>query len=139
MAIEYFGQIPPWATGITSQSGGIPTGALIESGTNANGSYVRFANGTQICWLANIVDASVAATTSGNITWTFPVSFSGSTAIALASVTTSGAATDRELAARHLRVSIAGALAGSTPVAYYNAHTAALTVRIFVAAIGPWF
>jgi hypothetical protein len=35
--------------GVVSQSGGIPTGAVIERGSNANGHYVRFADGTQIC------------------------------------------------------------------------------------------
>ena len=35
--------------GTVSQSGGIPTGAIIERGSNANGEYVRFADGTQIC------------------------------------------------------------------------------------------
>lgn len=35
--------------GTVSQVGGVPTGALIEYGSNANGEYVRFANGTQIC------------------------------------------------------------------------------------------
>ena len=32
-----------------SQLGGVPTGGLIESGSNANGGYVKFANGTMIC------------------------------------------------------------------------------------------
>jgi len=36
--------------GTVSQVGGIPTGAIIERGSNANGEYVRFADGTQICW-----------------------------------------------------------------------------------------
>lgn len=35
--------------GTVSQSGGIPTGAIIQSGSNANGYYVRYADGTQIC------------------------------------------------------------------------------------------
>ncbi|MNJ61737.1 hypothetical protein D3C77_575420 [compost metagenome] len=35
--------------GTVSQSGGVPTGAIIESGSNANGTYTRFADGTQIC------------------------------------------------------------------------------------------
>ena len=34
--------------GTVSQSGGIPTGAVVERGSNANGEYVRFADGTQI-------------------------------------------------------------------------------------------
>lgn len=35
--------------GTVSQSGGVPTGGIIESGTNANGRYVRFADGSQWC------------------------------------------------------------------------------------------
>lgn len=35
--------------GGVAQSGGLPTGAVIERGQNANGAYVRFADGTQIC------------------------------------------------------------------------------------------
>ncbi|GAB5431297.1 MAG: pyocin knob domain-containing protein [Epibacterium sp.] len=35
--------------GTVSQSGGVPTGAIIERGGNANGEYVRLADGTQIC------------------------------------------------------------------------------------------
>ncbi|ETU80520.1 hypothetical protein Q094_06066, partial [Pseudomonas aeruginosa PS42] len=39
--------------GTVSQSGGAPTGAIIERGSNANGEYVRFADGTQICTNSN--------------------------------------------------------------------------------------
>jgi hypothetical protein len=35
--------------GTVSQSGGVPTGALLEFGTNANGEYLRLSNGFQIC------------------------------------------------------------------------------------------
>lgn len=35
--------------GTVSRAGGVPTGAIIERGSNANGEYVRFADGTQIC------------------------------------------------------------------------------------------
>ena len=35
--------------GTVSQAAGVPTGAVIERGSNANGTYVRFADGTQIC------------------------------------------------------------------------------------------
>ena len=34
--------------GTVSQSGGVPTGAVIERGSNANGEYVKFADGTMI-------------------------------------------------------------------------------------------
>lgn len=35
--------------GSVSQSSGVPTGAVIDRGSNANGEFVRFADGTQIC------------------------------------------------------------------------------------------
>lgn len=35
--------------GVVAQSSGVPTGTIIEQGSNANGRYVRFADGTQIC------------------------------------------------------------------------------------------
>ncbi|MWB89192.1 phage tail protein [Pseudomonas aeruginosa] len=35
--------------GSVSQSSGVPTGAVIQRGSNANGEFVRFADGTQIC------------------------------------------------------------------------------------------
>lgn len=48
--------------GAVSQSGGVPTGAIIEAGSNSNGSYIRFADGTQIC-RGQIASRSVAITT----------------------------------------------------------------------------
>lgn len=66
--------------GTVSQSGGVPTGAVIERGSNANGEYVRFADGTQICWsrTATSADNSEAHTGTyrGSGLWTFPAVFS---------------------------------------------------------------
>ena len=36
--------------GTVAQSGGVPTGALMQYGSNANGEFLRLADGTQICW-----------------------------------------------------------------------------------------
>ena len=36
--------------GTVSQSSGVPTGAIIQRGSGPNGEFVRFADGTQICW-----------------------------------------------------------------------------------------
>ncbi|EOI1327355.1 TPA: hypothetical protein ACIJOS_001842 [Citrobacter koseri] len=35
--------------GTVSQSGGVTTGAIIEKGSNSNGEYTKFADGTMIC------------------------------------------------------------------------------------------
>lgn len=42
--------------GTVSESGGIPTGAIIQRGSNSNGTFVRFADGTQICTFLGAVD-----------------------------------------------------------------------------------
>lgn len=44
--------------GTVSQSGGVPTGAIIERGSNANGEYARWADGTQLCLRMDTVDRS---------------------------------------------------------------------------------
>ena len=56
--------------GTVSQSGGVPTGAIIERGSNANGEYVKFADGTMICTNRNTI-APVANTFTA-YTWTYP-------------------------------------------------------------------
>lgn len=60
--------------GTVSQSAGVPTGAVIERGSNANGEYVRFADGTQIC-RAVFSPMAVAANAATNANWEFPAAF----------------------------------------------------------------
>lgn len=55
--------------GTVSQTGGVPTGAVIERGSNANGNYVRFADGTQICWGTNKSFAGGVSTSAGTNTF----------------------------------------------------------------------
>ena len=66
--------------GTVSQSGGVPTGAVIERGSNSNGKFVRFADGTQIMWI-NINVGDVTKNGSGTfadpyhsdvVDWNFP-------------------------------------------------------------------
>lgn len=80
----------PWAeayssanlVGTASQTGGVPTGAVIERGSNANGEYVRFADGTQICWSFGVLSVPSISSAVGSLfesaafPWTFPASFS---------------------------------------------------------------
>lgn len=63
----------------------VPTGIqlagrnVVESGSNANGNWVRFADGTQMCWLTT--GSIGAGTVVGNswtsvpATWTYPAAF----------------------------------------------------------------
>ncbi|WP_386415513.1 hypothetical protein [Stutzerimonas stutzeri] len=61
--------------GTVSQSGGIPTGAIIERGSNANGEYVRFADGTQICTVYKVKAAAASMLENGVYYWSEPWSF----------------------------------------------------------------
>ena len=73
--------------GTVSQSAGVPTGAVIQRGSNANGEFVRFADGTQICWQSVTPDYAFTSTqefplpaqfASGSITCTTAAASSGS-------------------------------------------------------------
>lgn len=65
--------------GTVSQSAGVPTGAIIERGSNANGEYVRFADGTQICTRkTSVTNESIGINTPSSSlvkTWTYPAVF----------------------------------------------------------------
>ncbi|MEQ5872640.1 DUF2793 domain-containing protein [Sagittula sp. NFXS13] len=65
--------------GTVAQSGGTPTGAVIERGSDANGTWVRFADGTQICWspqvTVNVTTTAGAIYRSSVTTWTYPKAF----------------------------------------------------------------
>ncbi|HGE6805657.1 TPA: hypothetical protein ACGCA3_006258, partial [Pseudomonas aeruginosa] len=69
--------------GAVSQSSGVPTGAVIDRGSNANGEYVRFADGTQVCWAERALTVTTAAAGSihvdgapANGLWAYPATFS---------------------------------------------------------------
>lgn len=59
---------------VSADASGAPSGAVIERGSNANGQYTRFADGTQICWTVVVIGAL------GGTLWTFPAAFVDNTA-----------------------------------------------------------
>jgi hypothetical protein len=62
------------AVGTVSESSGAPTGDIIERGSNANGEYVKYADGTLICW-GEITAPADGGTGAKTGTWTFPSEF----------------------------------------------------------------
>ncbi len=65
---------------VTQDANGVPTGGVIERGSNANGDYVRFADGTQICTSPDIPTGPIsnqagALWQSNHLAWTFPAAF----------------------------------------------------------------
>ena len=59
--------------GSVAQASGIPTGAIIERGSNANGEYTRLADGTQECFVA--LEVPYATSFDLSKTWTYPAAF----------------------------------------------------------------
>jgi hypothetical protein len=120
--------------GTVAQTSGVPTGAVIERGTGANGEYTRFADGTLICTRANL-SVTNASTASGSlfkssaaVTWTFPSVFSVAPVV---NVDCQSAGCWATMAGTPTTTSVAlEAMSGVT-------QAAALTLRAM--AVGRWF
>ena len=143
----------PWRTiyesgnllGPVTQSGGAPTGAVIERGANANGEYVKFADGTLICTASGITMTYWTADLI-SYTWTFPAPFAvGSFPVISAALTNTAAdytgLARRDLCAFGQNNGTAGVVvtftrpSGATRV--FIAGDAAANVRLV--ANGRWF
>ena len=64
--------------GTVSESAGVPTGAIIERGSNANGEFVKYADGTLICRVTNpLIDHTGTFSSATRLygVWTFPSVF----------------------------------------------------------------
>lgn len=120
--------------GTTTQSGGLPTGSIIERGSNANGEYVKYADGTMICTFAQTITLNI--NTAYNTvffalpSWTYPVAFASNPIASLGAQRTGG-------------VLSTGSGSASTTVAslyvidYTSTTGQSITLRWF--AIGRWF
>lgn len=116
--------------------GGIPNRAIIERGSNANGEYVRFADGTQICTYSAISAAGPITTAEGAIwrsteySWTFPASFTATGNLAVnGSLRTSAAAWSK--------VRVTGISSAAAMLFAANSNVNNFTVDF--SAIGRWF
>lgn len=117
-----------------SQTSGVPTGGIIERATNADGEYVRYADGTQICVNYN-AGSQTSSTAVGNIfratnatTWTFPAAFAASPVV-------SGNADENNVR----WIVFDAPSASSVAFRQLSAVTSATSVRSRVMAIGRWF
>ena len=125
----------PGVVGTVAQVGGVPTGQIVERGSNANGEYVRFADGTQICWHrtsgALVVGAAgIANLYSADRNWTFPSVFVGYPA-------PSGAGSDNAnvaVSATAWNTSFTGCV-----FRYHTTNTNVISTDIRYLVVGRWF
>lgn len=118
--------------GTVSQSSGVPTGSVIQRGSNANGEYVKWADGTMIA-THRVTPASGPSTANGSLfqgpatTWTFPVAF-----VAAPVVTAGGTTSNRWVTSSD----------PSTTAVSVRENIAVSSITAFpinVQAVGRWF
>ena len=91
-----YGYGPGNLLGPVSQNGGLPTGAVIEQGSNGNGYYLRLADGTQICWHTQVfAGVDIAIPTGGAyrselFSVDFPMAFADTPTVTLTGTRTDG-------------------------------------------------
>ena len=127
--------------GTVSQSGGVPTGAVIENGSNSNGEYVRFADGTQICRMAvasadavnkNVTTAgSLGGYRSSQNPVPFPANFAAP-AYCSGHINNNG---------HNVRIELVSGNQASCQFAFHavNSGTYSGADTIYITAIGRWF
>ena len=134
----------PDIVGTVSESGGTPTGAIIQRGSNANGEFVRYADGTQICTQTLDLGSRVSF---GNGTfadpyrsqssgWTFPVAFAENPTFTASGIITSVASVRQN--------SVAAASLNQTNIEFIQAsmltsNSTDIGVTVQCQAIGRWY
>ena len=122
----------PGVVGTVAQVGGIPTGQIVERGSNTNGEYVRFADGTQICYQL------LASSSAGAVVWNFPAVFASAT---IRFAFTAQDANVTAPSANAVVVTSEGVpLAGSIAISAFNHLNARVNaINLRGMAIGRWF
>ena len=108
---------------------------VVESGSNENGEYVRFADGTQICWqktseALSVGPAGIASLYSADRNWSFPSVFVGL-------ATPSGAGADNDnvgVSATAWNVS-----ANGCSFRYYTTNNNVTATDLRFLAVGRWY
>ena len=118
-------------TGTVAMTAGLPTGAILQRGTGAQGEFIRFADGTQICTHSlaiGPINTALGALFQGaaNVTWTFPAIFSSQPVVS--GLTASTGAWLTAAAPTISSVALRGCAAASQPAA----------ITAYVTAIGRW-
>ena len=120
--------------GAVSESGGIPTGAIIQRGSNANGEFVRYADGTMICFMQRITPLDQLV-----FSFTYPAAFIGTAQGTLASWGSLVFA-QRDVVISHYTRVLGGSTGSTTgEIIFQNNAPGLASVDVFLVATGRWF
>ena len=117
--------------GGVTQEGGVPTGAIFQRGSNANGEFCLMADGTAICTYLQL-SMSAAANTDIAVNWQFPCVFAVAPAVLVA---LRGPASTNTFTINKLQA----APSSVTAAAITGNFSAAQNYFITLTAIGRWF
>lgn len=123
--------------GTVSQSGGIPTGALLEYGSNAQGQFWKFASGMMICTIDTTFGGGTAA--NGNVFKSLTVAIGATPANFIAAPTISSNGYSQTFGSGWAGLQVA---ASSTTWGSWSIYTSTLvagTLALSLTAIGRWF
>jgi hypothetical protein len=126
------------AVGTVGQASGVPTGAIVERGSNGNGDFTKFADGTMICTRTINLSSLIITATAGGVAYVglnglaFPATFVGIPVVNMSMIGSGGLSW----------VAMGSALPTATATQAYFvvvpvAGTYAFTGQIM--AIGRWF
>ncbi|ULR90919.1 hypothetical protein [Comamonas sp. B21-038] len=121
--------------GVVSQSGGVPTGAIFQTGINSNGEFIRYASGWQICTLYVGLSSRAITTVTSNVGgWAYPAAFVPGT-VPFVQVRHVGGF------APSVRADAEGPTNTSIPAIYMTAYSdpQTITPTLVMLAIGRWF
>lgn len=121
------------AVGAVGQTSGTPTGAVIERGSNANGEYTRYADGTQECWIRTLDFVIPTASINAQMNWPPPAAFIGNVSAVLP-VVQYPLSNDSYVCQR-----LSGYQIGGSTIIVQGRFDVAQTYRIAVYAKGRWF
>ncbi|MNE25528.1 hypothetical protein D3C80_1188600 [compost metagenome] len=119
--------------GSASQSGGIPQGAIIERGSNANGEYTKFADGTLICTKYGVSTPTIPANAIG-------VQFALPLAASFINTTYTVDCTGYPMGSwDYYGTQVATSSTTSTAAAWIRNGTTAQQFYVYYSAIGRWY
>lgn len=116
--------------GTVSHLNGVPTGAIIERGSNANGNFTKLADGTMFCW-GKKLSPSIAANSTVDLVVSMPAAFVDLTFVVNAS---SQPSSSWDISP----VKSARAVGASDAYITVSNGASAQTITIFWSAVGWW-
>ncbi|QEW23968.1 hypothetical protein LA6_006206 (plasmid) [Marinibacterium anthonyi] len=130
--------------GTVSETGGTPTGAVIERGTANGGTHVRWADGTQVC--TAVLSLTQAAVNRVETAWTFAMPFAATGDLVVSGMldatgfatTVTGPGIDEVLAPCAVSLTASGATVRIYRIAGGTDFVAGDTATCRVTAVGRW-